>query len=434
MNESRFENGNEIEIGEGINAKIWNCTFKSIERVNGNGGVMNGRVGSGKCVDINKCVFEECNCVAGNSMGGGIVMIVEDGGNLLFDNNKMNGCTVAERSGKGGGMHLTFEATNIEYSMKNDTFTNNVAEKGEDVYLVCGSPWTMLLPAFWEGTATRVTAENKMWVLESSEPRKEDSLINYLFPRLGTDLFVSNSGNGLSSCGAKENPCSSVDIGFDRLNDEIKRIMLVSAASVSKTINRGGKGLTIEGNEETRELVVEEGGKFELTEGDGQTHLTLSLLQISLPCTSSASAAGDESIVEVRIGGCFILDCLFSGGEGNSNVNECGKWTVIGDGGGGAIRIERTEMNGITFEGCGIARFGGGNVIFVNCSLDGIETSGGGVIVGNGGSEVTLKNMTGFGRVVGTGSLITSNGGSNLRVEGESRFENIETETETCEI
>ncbi|KAH7828782.1 uncharacterized protein MONOS_15805 [Monocercomonoides exilis] len=177
-----------------------------------------------------------------------------------------------------------------------------------------------------------------MWVLESSEARKEDSLINYLFPRLGTDLFVSNAGNEEVNCGAKENPCSSVDIGFDRLNDEIERIMLVSAASVSKTINRGGKGLTIKGNEETRELVVEEGGKFELTEGDGQTRLTLSLLQILLPCSSSASASGDESIVEARIGQCFILDCLFSKGEGNSNVDECGKWIVIGN--GGVIRIE----------------------------------------------------------------------------------------------
>ncbi|KAH7817890.1 uncharacterized protein MONOS_8047 [Monocercomonoides exilis] len=427
MNESHFDDGNEIEIGEGINAKIWNCTFKSIQRVNGNGGVLNGRVGSGKCVDINKCVFEECGCESMSAIGGGVVLIVGDGGKLLFDDNKMNGCTVSERTGKGGGLHLTFETTNAEYSMKNDTFTNNVAEKGEDVYLVCGSPWTMLLPALWEGTATRVTAENKMWVLESSEARKEDSLINYLFPRLGTDLFVSNTGNGLSSCGAKENPCSSVDIGFDRLNDEIERIMLVGAASVSKTINRGGKGLTIKGNEVTKKLVVEEGGKFELIEGDGQTHLTLSLLQISLPCSSSASASGDESIVEVRIGECFILDCLFSKGGGNSNVNECGKWIVIGN--GGVIRIERTEMNGITFEGCGIARFGGGNVIFENCSLDGIETSGEGVIVGNGGSEVTLRNMTALGCVVGAGSLITSNGGSSLMVDGESRFENIETES-----
>ncbi|KAH7818139.1 uncharacterized protein MONOS_3938 [Monocercomonoides exilis] len=427
MNKSSFENGNEIEIGEGINAKIWNCTFKSIQRVNGNGGVLNGKVGSGKCVDINKCVFEECRCNSVSTIGGGIVLIVGDGGKLLFDDNKMNGCTVSERTGKGGGLHLTFETTNAEYSMKNDTFTNNVAEKGEDVYLVCGSPWRMLLPALWEGTATRVTAENKMWVLESSEPRKEDSLINYLFPRLGTDLFVSNAGNGLSSCGAKENPCSSVDIGFDRLKDEIERIMLVGAASVSKTINRGGKGLTIKGNEETRELVVEEGGKFELTEGDGQTHLTLSLLQISLPCSSTASATGDESIMEARIGECFILDCLFSGEEGNSNVNECGKWIVIGN--GGVIRIERTEMNGIRFEGCGIAQLGGGNVLFENCSLNGIETSGGGVIVGNGGSEVTLRNMTALGCVVGAGSLITSNGGSSLRVDEESRFENIDTES-----
>ncbi|KAH7824448.1 uncharacterized protein MONOS_11659 [Monocercomonoides exilis] len=147
MNESRFDDGNGIEIGEGINAKIWNCTFKSIQRGSGNGGVLNGRVGSGKCVDINKCVFEECRCESMSAIGGGVDMIVGDGGNLLFDDNKMNGCTVSERSGKGEGLHLTFETTNIEYSMKNDTFTNNVAEKGEDVYLVCGSPWTMLLPA-----------------------------------------------------------------------------------------------------------------------------------------------------------------------------------------------------------------------------------------------------------------------------------------------
>eukprot|EP00770_Monocercomonoides_exilis_P011013 MONOS_10961.1-p1 / transcript=MONOS_10961.1 / gene=MONOS_10961 / organism=Monocercomonoides_exilis_PA203 / gene_product=unspecified product / transcript_product=unspecified product / location=Mono_scaffold00522:11750-23009(-) / protein_length=3655 / sequence_SO=supercontig / SO=protein_coding / is_pseudo=false len=420
--------------GAGVGGLIDEVIVRNVTRENrgsGNGGVLNGRVGNGKCVDINKCVFEECRCNSVSAIGGGVVLIVGDGGNLLFDENKMNGCTVSERSGKGGGLHLTFETTNIEYSMKNDSFTNNVAEKGEDVYLVCGSPWTMLLQELWEGTATRVTAENKMWVLESSEPRKEDSLINYLFPRLGTDLFVSNSGNELSSCGAKENPCSSVDIGFDRLKDDIESIMLVSAASVSKPINRDGKGLTIKGNEETRELVVKEGGKFELTEGDGQTHLTLSLLQISLPCSSPASATDDESIVEVRIGQCFILDCLFTGGERNSNVNsnvnECGKWIVIGN--GGAIRIERTEMNGMRFEGCGIAQLGGGNVIFENCSLNGIETSGGGVIVGNGGSEVTLRNMTALGCVVGAGSLITSNGGSSLRVDGGSRFENIETES-----
>ncbi|KAH7816904.1 uncharacterized protein MONOS_9101 [Monocercomonoides exilis] len=427
MKKTNFGNGNEIGVLEEMGLEMRNSTLYEVRRYEGNGGMMSGKVGSGRAWEIEDCVFERCECEADYTLGGGIMVSVWDGGKFVFEHNKVDRCEAPSDSGKLGGVHVMFETAKIKCSMKMNEFTNNDAEKWKYVFLVCDSTWLVILPALWYGSATNETVQKKMWVAELTEAGKEDLIINYLFPRLGSNLFVSNAGNGLSSCGAKENSCLSVDIGFDRLKDETERIMLVGVASVSKTINRGGKGLTIKGNEETRELVVEEGGKFEWTEGDGQTHLTLSLLQISLPCSSSASASGDESIVEVRIGECFILDCLFSKGGVNSNVNECWKWIVIGN--GGVIRIERTEMNGIRFEGCGIARFGGGNVIFVNCSLDGIETSGGGVIVGNGGSEVTLRNMTALGGVVGAGSLITSNGGSNLRIDGESRFEDIETES-----
>ncbi|KAH7825233.1 uncharacterized protein MONOS_6958c2 [Monocercomonoides exilis] len=283
MKETEFLKGTEISIKDVISFQIRNSSFFEIKRYYGNGGVMCGQVGNGKSSNIENCTFERCACEADNSIGGSILMRTCDEGKFYFEGNKIDRNIVPPGSGKGGGLHLTFETARIEYSMKNNVFSNNVAERGDDILLACQLPWITLLQSLWNGTITNETVQKRMWVQDLSD-LKEDSLVNYLFPLLSSCVFVNEAGNDGQNCGLRENPCTSMDIGFDRIKEEQMIIQFEGRALVNKTINGNGKSLTIRGNENMQKMLIEEGGKFELTEGVAQTYLSFSFLHISVSC------------------------------------------------------------------------------------------------------------------------------------------------------
>ncbi|KAH7826677.1 uncharacterized protein MONOS_7935 [Monocercomonoides exilis] len=381
LKETDFADRNMILIGNGeegcgMSLTMRNNTFLEITRNNGNGGVMNGNVKNGECIEITNCTFEKCGCEADGSMGGGMVMIVREGGKFMFECNKMDKCAVPSGSGKGGGLYVRFESTNITYSMKNNEFRNSVAEKGDDVYLVCESPWLMLLPTLWYGTATNATVQKLMWVEDLSDASKEGSIISYLFPSLGSYMFVDGTGNDGQNCGLKENPCLSVDVGFARMKDEHAIMQLEGEAEVNGTINRNGKSLTFQGNDEAQKMVVGEEGKFEQTEGEALTYLIFSVLEFVLP-RAPINPAEKQSVVEVRVGQCTFVDCSFSGC--GSAQNECGKWIVAAK--GGFVHFDRAVMKGVHFAGSGIAVCSGGSTAFENCTIDDMHTNGVGLVI-----------------------------------------------------
>eukprot|EP00770_Monocercomonoides_exilis_P011272 MONOS_11218.1-p1 / transcript=MONOS_11218.1 / gene=MONOS_11218 / organism=Monocercomonoides_exilis_PA203 / gene_product=unspecified product / transcript_product=unspecified product / location=Mono_scaffold00551:28960-37545(+) / protein_length=2862 / sequence_SO=supercontig / SO=protein_coding / is_pseudo=false len=424
IKETNFGNGNEIGVLEEMGLEMRNGTLCEVRRYEGNGGVMSGKVGSGRAWEIENCVFERCESEADYTFGGGIMVSVGDGGKFVFEHNKVDRCGVPSDSGKGGGVHVVFETTKIEYSMKMNEFTNNVAEKGEDVFLVCDSPWLVILPALWHGSATNETAQKKMWVEELTEAGKEDSIINYLFPSLSSYMFVSGTGNARENCGLRENPCVSVDVGFERLKDVHVIMELEGAASVGRVINREGKSLTIQGNGEKQDMSVEESGKFELVKGEALTYMTFSFLQFVLPDAYSG-ASEEQSVVEVGVGQCSFADCVFVCTE--SGANSCGRWIVIGK--GGVVRMDRTEISGVEFVGGGVVACRGCGVTFENSSINSVDTDGKGMIDGRAGSDIVLKNTTARGCRTNAGALITSKEGSRLRICEHCVFEEIRTQS-----
>ncbi|KAH7825339.1 uncharacterized protein MONOS_575 [Monocercomonoides exilis] len=429
LKETDFADGNMILVGNGeegcgTSLTMRNNTFLEITRNNGNGGVMNGDVRNRECIEITNCTFEKCGCEADGSMGGGMVMIVREGGRFVYERNKMDKCTVPSGSGKGGGLYVRFESMNITYSMKNNEFRNSVAEKGDDVYLVCESPWLMLLPTLWYGTATNATVQKLMWVEELSDASKEGSIISYLFPSLGSYMFVDGTGNDGQNCGLKENPCLSVDVGFARMKDEHVIMQLEGDAEVNGKINRDGKSLTIQGNDESQKMVVGEEGKFEQTEGEALTYLIFSVLEFVLP-RASMNLAEEQSVVEVRVGQCTFVDCSFSG-CGNAQ-NECGKWIVAVK--GGFVHFDRAMMKGVHFAGSGIALCSGGSTAFENCTIDDMHTNGVGLVMNEAGSDVSLQNSTVMKCIVGLSSFLVSKRGAKLSINEESSFEDVQTES-----
>ncbi|KAH7826430.1 uncharacterized protein MONOS_8326 [Monocercomonoides exilis] len=429
LKETDFAYGNMFAIGNGeegygTSLTMKNNTFLEITRNNGNGGVMNGDARNGECIEITNCTFEKCGCEADGSVGGGMVMIVREGGRFVYERNKMDKCTVPSGSGKGGGLYVRFESTNITYSMKNNEFRNSVAEKGDDVYLVCESPWLMLLPTLWYGTATNATVQKLMWVEELSDASKEGSIISYLFPSLGSYMFVDGTGNDGQNCGLKENPCLSVDVGFARMKDEHVIMQLEGEAEVNGTINRNGKSLTMQGNDEAQKMIVGEEGKFEQTAGEALTYLIFSVLEFVLP-RAPMNLAEEQSVVEVRVGQCTFVGCTFSGCVSASN--ECGKWIVAAK--GGFVHFDRAVMKGVHFGGSGIAMCSGGSTAFENCTIDDMHANGVGLVMNEAGSDASLKNTTVTKCVVGLSSCFVSKKGAKLSINEESSFEDIQTES-----
>ncbi|KAH7818313.1 uncharacterized protein MONOS_11232 [Monocercomonoides exilis] len=311
--------------------------------------------------------------------------------------------------------------------MKMNEFTNNVAENGEYVFLECDSTWLVIIPAPQNGSAKNETAQKKMLVAELTEAGKKDSIINNLFPLLCSFMFVSGTGNAEENCLLRESPCVSVDIGFERLKDVHVIMELEGAASVGRVINREGKSLTIQGNEEKRDMNEKESGKFELVKWKALTYMTSSFLRFVLP-GASFEASEEQSVVEVSVGQCSYADCAYVCAE--SGKNSRGKWIAIGK--CGVVLINRTEISGVDFVGGGVVACRGCDVTFENSSIDSVETDRKEIIVGGAVSDIALKNTTTSGYGTNANALIASKEGSCLMICERFVFEEIRTQSGSC--
>ncbi|KAH7819709.1 uncharacterized protein MONOS_12441 [Monocercomonoides exilis] len=361
VNGSSLESGSVISFGEGSGMKIHSSELSNVTRNNGNGPVFSGVIGQGKRVEIRGCVFSKDMCQGEIPFGGIGALNVSDGGELIFTQNRVESCTALGARGFGGGLHLKFDA-NVQYSMKSNTFTGNLASKGNDLFLLCRNPEALLKEDLWFGTINELsTPEPSFWVMDSVESTEIDySIKKYLFSGTGDIIFVEAGKSTLPNCGSDANPCDRLEVGMSNLKENQTTVQINNYNWVSGEMRRDGKWLTIRGVADKSELRVESNSFFNVVDGLTPTVLLLNRLIFKL---HASPAEGNVGVIRMNGGRVTILDCEFGGSDGSV---EAGKlWTVVGE--RGEAQLESVSFFYLTFPSSfGIARLERGEMSINN--------------------------------------------------------------------
>ncbi|KAH7818388.1 uncharacterized protein MONOS_16325p2 [Monocercomonoides exilis] len=388
---SSLESGSIISIGEGCGMKIASSELSNVTRNSGNGSVFSGVVGQGKRVEISNCVFSKDMCQGEIPFGGMGALNVSDGGELIFTLNRVESCTALGAQGYGGGLHLKYDA-NAQYSMKSNTFTGNLASKGNDLLLLCGNPETLIKEDLWFGTIDELnTPEQSFWVMDSVESLVIDySIKKYLFSGTGDIIFVEAGKSTLPNCGSDANPCDRLEVGMSNLKENQTTVQINNYNWVSGEMRRDGKSLTIRGVADKSELRIESNGFFNVVDDLTPTVLLLNRLVFRLP---ASPAEGNVGVIRMNGGRLTILSCKFGGSEGSE---EAGKlWIVVG--GGGEIHFESVALSHMTFlSSFGIARMERGKMSINNLNASHVTSEGDGLIQEIEGKsfEINAANIT----------------------------------------
>ncbi|KAH7830654.1 uncharacterized protein MONOS_14774 [Monocercomonoides exilis] len=417
---STMANNNHITINSLANGLLKNVTFSNLSRTNGDGGVIAGELGAGEVLGVENCSFIRCICYSGRTIGGCMLMDVEEGGTFRFERNKVEFCIVSSGDGYGGGLFLTFGSSHLDYSMRNNTFENNGALRGKDAYVVCEEPGAAILLMYWNGSASEGTAPDRLWVRRLSEPADGGAtMIDYLFPPPTSFVFVDGSASAVENCGSKRSPCTSVELGFQKMDSSHTIIQLEGNTPIDAVVNRHGVSLTIQSNSTTKAMIFGRNGKFELLEGSRSTTLTFSRLGFALPSSPNPSQE-IGSLVEVSIGQCSFLDCTFE--QGSSSNSNPSKWIVSG--GGGVVHFDSCTFGNIPFQTAGVILIDGTSLLLEACSFSSISSDARkGLITGSGNCDITLKD-TGFANCETTnGHMLEMTQPKSVEISGACTFE-----------
>ncbi|KAH7821935.1 uncharacterized protein MONOS_1203 [Monocercomonoides exilis] len=371
VNGTTLESGSVISFGEGNGIKILSSELSNVTRNNGNGSVFSGVIGQGKRVEISNCVFSKAMCQGEIPFGGMGAFNVSNGGELIFTLNRVESCAALGAQGYGGGLHLKFDA-NVQYSMKSNTFTGNLASKGSDLFLLCSNPETLIKEDLWFGTIDELnTPEPNFWVMDSVESSEIDySIKKYLFSGTGDIIFVEAGKSTLPNCGSDANPCDQLEVGVGNLKDNQTTVQINNYNWVSGEMRRDGKSLTIRGVAAKSELRIESNGFFNVVDDISPTVLLLNRLIFKLPISP---VEGNTGVIQMNGGRVTILNCEFGGSEGSV---EAGKlWIVVGE--GGEIHLESVAFSYLTFlSSFGISRLERGKMSINNLNASHVASEG----------------------------------------------------------
>ncbi|KAH7826889.1 uncharacterized protein MONOS_11808fu15652 [Monocercomonoides exilis] len=396
---AQFGNHGVFFVEESSSATLEKSNFTLLTRNEGNGAVIEGRVGGGKSLSVNSCSFTAISCLASGSKGGSIITSVSANGELLFNNNTVEESKVKKADGLGGGMHIEFLSSEVGYSMKNNKFLSNDALLGYDVYLVCPTPRMTIDRNKWTGSAAEGQEEKTMWVIDPSFPEGSDTLLKYLFPRPDEIIYVNTLNGHTDGCGADDYPCNELWLASGKMTEDKRILQIISSCELRGAIERDNDPMTIEGKgDDGSRLIVTKEGHLKMTVGTALTTLTFSKIGFELPQTSDFA-----ELVEVGVGTTYFVGCSF----GSANQEALAETSMrIITGRGGKISFDGVIIKNMVFNAdCGIFLSGEAGCTFDSVEVSNIRSSGIGMLVGEGGTEVLLNELRSTNCSFGNGSF-----------------------------
>eukprot|EP00770_Monocercomonoides_exilis_P014344 MONOS_14290.1-p1 / transcript=MONOS_14290.1 / gene=MONOS_14290 / organism=Monocercomonoides_exilis_PA203 / gene_product=unspecified product / transcript_product=unspecified product / location=Mono_scaffold00972:14699-16654(+) / protein_length=634 / sequence_SO=supercontig / SO=protein_coding / is_pseudo=false len=229
-----------------------NTNFSLIQRISGNGGVIEAHGTFSFGIIAEDCHFEN---VSSSDNGGGLCVFLQESSKCTLNGTCIiDGCKAENnggnggRGGRGGGMFVLMESggcgltigQNVEFSKVRE----NVAEYGKDVFVDCGSGVFLESKVNNSSFALFDTSAIPSDVLKLSGSENGDEngvipLFVYLCT-MGTKVIVDGSGgNGMdhNHCGFEAFRCLTVDYcANSRLSESSKEIEVVSPSSIRDEI------------------------------------------------------------------------------------------------------------------------------------------------------------------------------------------------------
>ncbi|KAH7818327.1 uncharacterized protein MONOS_16656 [Monocercomonoides exilis] len=417
---------------ESVNMKglsIWN-----VSRTAGSGGAFSGEIGEGCKCEIRGSTFGNVSCGEHAGRGGCGAVEVMRNGKLIIEGCVFEKNGVDEEAGFGGGLFVQFVDVSAKYSMKHNTFAENKASVGKDVYVICPQARKMLYQELWEGTVEEDDEKERFWVYdESSGVVINTSILVMLFPAGEEIVFVDGTVINSEGCGHEETPCGDVLHGFKAMNENQTTIRIVSGTFLGSVIDRDSS-LAIEGAKAIHpELEIKQSGQLCVSHDNisltlrGLTFRFATELSPALTSSqlSSASSSALSSVFAISCGRCAVTDCAFGRGgegEGDEDQSEVTRWLVYET--GGAVEMSSVRFESVDFcNECGIGLCLGGEMVCQNVTISHIATDGPNIFESRGNALVEFSMMNVSHARAEKGRFVTVKEGSSLMMGEECALE-----------
>ncbi|KAH7817565.1 uncharacterized protein MONOS_18119 [Monocercomonoides exilis] len=375
-----------------------NSSFIGATRRNGNGGAISGTICNEAVCAVSECNFSSNACIDSHSRGGSIIVSVKKGGKFLFDSNEVMNSKVDAENGFGGGLHLSFEDLEVNYSMIAISFSGNQAHLGSDAPRSQGDDYL-----------------KTMWVInDESDPTISVSMLKYLFVSNDEIVFVDREeSSNTAGCGNSNNPCQELAFGFSQMSSAKTTLSILKSADLSQPVHCEGEPLTICGVEEVNSVLkVMNHGCVTLLKGSQAAYLSVSSLNITLQTT--AEQCPHDAFIEAAVGKVYFVSCIFGDPEGIEK--RCCVW--IAKGNGCSISFGNVLVAKLLFQSsCGLAFIRSGSLSIDKSSVDTVSTPSDSLVVciNEADSIINSTNVTAcktsqgsFYKVAGSGSNVVS--------------------------
>eukprot|EP00770_Monocercomonoides_exilis_P001041 MONOS_1034.1-p1 / transcript=MONOS_1034.1 / gene=MONOS_1034 / organism=Monocercomonoides_exilis_PA203 / gene_product=unspecified product / transcript_product=unspecified product / location=Mono_scaffold00017:154577-162732(+) / protein_length=2508 / sequence_SO=supercontig / SO=protein_coding / is_pseudo=false len=213
-----------VVCGSVGNVEFVRTEFGRVVRDEGNGSVMDVRVGDGECLEVMEWKLVGCVCRDGN--GGGLKCEVAEGGVVVIENSTFEGCEARGSEGKGGGMFMSVVGENREdcFAVKGCVFERNRAVEGADMFVVCEDLNATILPKRFDMELVGEDGVSKVELRGRDNgrfARESVDLLLFLVKFSGDEVHVSEgSGMDVLGCGKEEIACGTLWCGIGHLKEE----------------------------------------------------------------------------------------------------------------------------------------------------------------------------------------------------------------------
>ncbi|KAH7820462.1 uncharacterized protein MONOS_15164 [Monocercomonoides exilis] len=383
-----FGNHGVLTVDQLSTLTVKKTNFSLLTRETESGAVIVCEVGSGNRMELTECSFSTIACLSANTKGGAFLANIYEGGVLVFEKNSVESCKVNKINGLGGGLHLTFQSANVDYTMRENKFIGNDAYLGYDVYLVCPTPRLAVDKNKWTGSAEEEQDDKTLWAIDPEFPSGNDTIMKYLFGHPDSIIYVNTEQGFKNECGTEDMPCYELSYGFEKMIGEKDTLAVIESCKLDGEIVRETNPMTISGKGENgSSLTVGEFGHLVMEVGTDLSRITIERIRFSLPVSSSF-----EELVSVRVGTVYFVKCIFCGStDAPIHTN-----MMLIRGCGGSTQFDNVEVSYIEFfEGKGVAMLKRGSFSIINATIEHISSSG--CILDCGElSKMNVKNQCSF--------------------------------------
>ncbi|KAH7817682.1 uncharacterized protein MONOS_10844 [Monocercomonoides exilis] len=269
---------NGAEEHEATSVVMNGTEFVMVEREDDGPSVMESVCTGGVKVVVNGSVFESCKA-RGSSKGGGMLLKLNDGGDILVKDGRIMECECSEAVGRGGGVYLWSELRgDLGFVFEGVKLSGNKAHVGRDVFIECVNISRQINESQFKMDlrAEVYIRGNGIYGIDEVEEEPVD-LIELITVYQSSTIVVSNvfgkGGGNWRKCGTVEQPCLSVGYGLEHVVAGFNSMVAVDGESeIEKEIEIGDVVMRPKSWEKakitigeslvcTREGVIEVGGK-----------------------------------------------------------------------------------------------------------------------------------------------------------------------------